>query len=396
MGTRSARSFGGRDATAGSRGGSSRGDTRGTATRGRGSTRSSSSAARGGRGGSTAGRSRSGRGDVRRGSSRGGAAYAAARRGSVRYSGGAGYGGRGRHGYGHGGYYGRGGYGYGHGHGWGYCRPWGGGYYWGYPCGGWGLGIGIGVGMGLGYSMAYWDPWYYDNYGSYWVNGSPPFGFGTVSYGPTYNTYFVEGEYDDEVVVPENPQFLPEDDVAPPVPEEVPSPEDAPGHAEFGLGVDAFLDGEYPEALKQFRLAVQADEENGEAWMAVAQSAFAVGVFDEAAEAITRAAEIGAFPRGYRYDPTPMYPVEGRFDKFFERLQTFREKHPTNADAHLIAAYFHVALGDKHEANEAIVKVLELRPDDEAAPALTMAMLPPVPPEKLPGAAGAAPLPETE
>ena len=31
-------------------------------------------------------------------------------------------------------------------------------------------------------------------------------------------------------------------------------------------------------------------------------------------------------------------------------------------------------------------KLRELRPEDEAAPALTMALLPPAPPKKLPGA----------
>ena len=332
--------------------------------------------------GTTAVRARSGRGDVRYGSSRGGVAYSAARSGSVRYSGHGGYvGWRGRA------YYGWGG-GYASGPRW--CRPWGGGYYWGYPCGGWGWGVGIGIGVGLGYTMAYWDPWYYDCYGSYWVNGAPPFGFGTVSYGPTYNTYIVEGQYADEVVIPANPQIQPEGAAPAPAPapgsDDAPDPEAAPGYTEFGLGVDAFLEGDYPGALQQFRVSVQADEENGEAWMAVAQSAFAVGVFDEAAEAITRAAELGAFPRGYRYDPSPMYPVAGRFDKFLARLETFREKYPDNADAQLVAAYFHVALGDKAKADAAISKVLELRPEDEAAPALTMALLPPVPPQKLPGA----------
>ena len=375
VGTRNARSFGGAAQASGSRG---------SATRGTSGFRGATATAGRARGGSTATRGRSGRGEVRVGSSRGGPAYAAARRGSVRYSGHGGYTGYRHHG-GHG-------YGYGYGYGPRWCRPWGGGFYWGYPCGGWGWGVGIGIGVGLGYTMAYWDPWYYDCYGSYWVNGAPPFGFGTVSYGPTYNTYIVEDGSGDPVALPAGPQVQPQGAADQPAPADAPNPEvDAPGYAEFGLGVEAFLDGDYPGALQQFRVAVQADEENGEAWMAVAQSAFAVGAFDESAEAITRAAELGAFPRGYRYDPSPMYPVEGRFDKLLSRLETFREQHPENADAHLVAAYLHVALGHKDEADAAITSVLQLRPEDEAAPALTMALLPPVPPQKLPGANPPAP-----
>jgi len=321
------------------------------------------------------------RGTVRHSSSRpGGVSYATARAGGVRYSGGypryRGY--RGYGGYGYRGWYGPRWY-----------RPWCGGSYWGYPCGGWGwgLGVGIGIGVGLGYSVAYWDPWYYDCYSSYWVGGAPPFGFGTVYYGPTYVTYLEEAASSEPIVVPAQPAAP---DEAPAAPEGAPNPEEAPGHAEFGAGIQAFLDGNYIEALKQFRLAVQADENNGEAWMAVAQSAFAVGVFDEAADAITEAARLGAFPRGYRYDPAPMYPQEGRFDLLFQRLESFRKAHPTNADAHLVAAFFHVAMGNQEKANEAITQVLMNRPDDEAAPVLTIAMLPPLPPEKLP-AEGEAP-----
>ena len=121
--------------------------------------------------------------------------------------------------------------------------------------------------------------------------------------------------------------------------------------------------------------------------MAIAQSAFAVGVFDESADAIARAGLLGAFPRGYRHDPLPMYPTEGRFKALLDRLQKFRAQHPEYADAHLVAAYFHVALGQKAQANEALFQLLELRPGDETAPVLTLAMLPPLPPAATPEAA---------
>jgi tetratricopeptide (TPR) repeat protein len=248
--------------------------------------------------------------------------------------------------------------------------------------------VGFGIGVGIGYGLAYWDPYYYDAYGTYWVNGCPPFGFGSVYYGPTYAGYFADPIYV-EVPTPVVVESAPVVAEPQPAPEfvggpEVPDAEAVPGEADFAAGVDAFMEGDYATALKFFRRAVQADEENGEAWMAIMHAAFAVGVFDEAADAIERAALLGAFPRGYRHDPRPMYPVKGRFEALLERLQTFRKKHPDYADAHLIAAYFHVALGEKAEANEAIVQLLKLRPDDETAPILTLAMLPPLPPAEAP------------
>ncbi len=46
----------------------------------------------------------------------------------------------------------------------------------------------------------------------------------------------------------------------------------------------------------------------------------------------------------------------------------------------------YVALGERDKANEAIVRVLQLRPGDATAPTLNEALLPPAPPKELPAA----------
>ena len=343
--------------------------------------------------------SRGERGSVRSGEGRaglrsdgtrtGGARHAAggSARAGVRYEGGHHDDGYGPHDYYH------------HGHG--YYYDWYGHSYWGYPCRWWGAGL----------FFAFWDPWYYDAYSPFWVGGAPAFGFGTVYYGPAYSGYFAEPVVIEQPVYVETPVYVqgaPVEEGVPapaaaPAPAVAPAPAaapatteeaDVPGRADFEAGVQAFLGGDYPEALRRFRLVVQADDQNGEGWMAVGQAAFAVGAYDEAGVAIAQAANLGAFPRGYRYDPKPMYPQDGRFDELFGKLQAFRQAHPEDANAHIVAAYFHVALGESAEANGAILATLKARADDKTAPILSLALLPPLPPEKsTEGGAGSAAAP---
>ncbi len=264
-----------------------------------------------------------------------------------------------------------------------------------------------------GCTVAYWSPGCYESYCGTWVDGAPAFGFGQVYYGPTYNEYFpaetgyegVEGPaYVEEPVYADEPVYAEEPVVyetapAPVAAESLPeAPEslaiseaEAPGLEEFEAGVEDFLAGAYVDALVHFRTAAELEPENGEVWMAVAHAGFAAARYRDAAEGIAEAGELGAFPRGYRYDPKSMYPEEGRFEALLAQLETWRTKHPEDANAHLVAAYFHVALGEPAEASQAIVGVLTVRPEDQTAPLLNVAMLPPLPPEASPDAMGPAP-----
>ena len=158
---------------------------------------------------------------------------------------------------------------------------------------------------------------------------------------------------------------------------------DAPGRADFEAGIEAFRAGDFEDALNRFTAAAEVEETNGEAWMATAHAGFAAGDYEAAAKGLAEAGALGGFPRGYRFDPKPAYPDEKTFDKLFAKLEKHATKEEADADAHLLLAYFHVAMGEREKANAEILAVLELRPEDETAPLLSTAMLPAVPPEKI-------------
>jgi tetratricopeptide (TPR) repeat protein len=154
----------------------------------------------------------------------------------------------------------------------------------------------------------------------------------------------------------------------------------------FDAGVQLFLQQRYEEALGQFQALVATDAKHGEGWLAVAHASFALGRYGEAGQAIAKAAALGAFPRGYRFDPKPIYKGEGEFEALFQRLEQHVRANREDVDAHLLAAYFHVALGKTAQANLEISWVLNLRPGDPTAEILRVAMEPPPPPQNAPTA----------
>ncbi|MHC5010216.1 MAG: tetratricopeptide repeat protein [Planctomycetota bacterium] len=242
-----------------------------------------------------------------------------------------------------------------------------------------------------GHYVGYWDPFYYRRRSYYWYGGLPAFGFGVAYYDSYYDPYFpsttviVEQQpiyiVEEPAPVEPYPEVVPAEPPVVPAPAEEPlPPEEAPGQADFDAGVEAFFAGDYEAAFEGFSRAAEADAENGEAWLAMAHAAFALGRYDASAVGIAEAAALGGFPRGYRFDPSPMYQPEGTFQDLLAKLDDHRKKRPADADAHLVAAYLYVALGKGGPANEAIVTVLQLRPEDPTAPLLAIAQLPPLPP----------------
>ncbi|MDJ0975421.1 MAG: tetratricopeptide repeat protein [Planctomycetota bacterium] len=166
-----------------------------------------------------------------------------------------------------------------------------------------------------------------------------------------------------------------------PAPEPVPQPAPQAGAGEpsgFELGVEAFQAADYRKARLYFRETVDADAEDGEAWMALMFSSFMLERFDEAAEALARAAALEAFPRGYRFDVRALFAEPATFDAALERLYRENQIHPRNMDAWLLRAYFHVAAGEITEAQSAIQRVLLVRRTDTTAPVLHTALLPPL------------------
>lgn len=144
----------------------------------------------------------------------------------------------------------------------------------------------------------------------------------------------------------------------------------------FGRMLASFQSGDYDAALAVAEALTQADPKLGEAWMAAAHSLFALGRYGPAAQALTQAALLGAFPRGYRFDPLPLYGAPETFAAQQKALAAQIAAQPADADAHLVLAWLLTSLGRRADAQEQLVQVLTLRPGDQAAPILALALLP--------------------
>jgi tetratricopeptide (TPR) repeat protein len=240
------------------------------------------------------------------------------------------------------------------------------------------------------YARAYPRFGLYFGYGvSYYTTVYAPYFVDAVPYAPYDPTWYLYDEPYTEVVPPygdpgyvapyaTGPGAVVEPEPAPDFPEPLPGEGQQPlPHPDFEPGLQAFLAGDYGAALERFSNVLQAEPDNGEAWLAMAHANFAIGRYAQAAKALAEAGRLEAFPRGYRFDPRPLYPQEGRFDALWLRLRQHAAARPADADAQLLVAYFHVALGERGEAYEAIERVLQARPDDETAQRLALALLPP-------------------
>ena len=254
--------------------------------------------------------------------------------------------------------------------------------------------------LGFYYSWAPYYPSYYPYYRAYPSYGLY-FGYGVSYYGPAYETVFVDAvDYDPgEVIIreeivqqgpvvqgpaPAQPAAPVEDFPAPAPAGDVPADGDqaarAP-HPDFEPAVQAFLGGRYQEALTRLDRVIAAEPDNGEAWLAVMHANFALGRYGPAGLALAEAAAFDAFPRGYRFDVRPLYAQQdGSYDRYVQALGAHLVRTPRDADALLLRAYLHLAQGERGPARQALDMVLEVRPADETAPRLAMALLPPPPP----------------
>ncbi|MCA9317077.1 MAG: tetratricopeptide repeat protein [Planctomycetes bacterium] len=152
----------------------------------------------------------------------------------------------------------------------------------------------------------------------------------------------------------------------------------------FAKGVEAFLDGRHAEAELTFHLLSLEQPENGQVWMALLHARFAQGNFEAATTALNKAAAIGAFPRGYRFDPTPLYR-DGSFPERMQALERHLGTYPRHTDALLLLGYFQVALGQEEAARASLDRVLLQRRADPTAILLQEALLPAEKPAAAPG-----------
>ncbi|MFM8980762.1 MAG: tetratricopeptide repeat protein [Planctomycetia bacterium] len=170
---------------------------------------------------------------------------------------------------------------------------------------------------------------------------------------------------------------------AAPAPEPEPAPEPAPAAAAATPDAEApapppTLSADDQQALQQSLAAFAAEDYAsalatlealaarvpalGQAWLGVAHAAFALQRPERAAQALTQAALLGAFPRGYAFDPRVLYAAPERFDERLAGLATRAAAEPGNADLHLVLAWLRMSLGQRDEARASLDTVLTLRP----------------------------------
>jgi hypothetical protein len=174
---------------------------------------------------------------------------------------------------------------------------------------------------------------------------------------------------------------------APSAPETAPGAQDAQGPRPLSAedekalqqSLEEFRAGRYGAAQATLEAVVARSPDLGHAWLGIAHAAFASGRTTRASEALTQAALLGAFPRGYRFDPRALYAEAAEFDSRKQALEEHVRAKPADTDARLVLAWLRVSLGEREQARADLDAVLGQRPADAAAPLLSHALLPPAP-----------------
>jgi hypothetical protein len=217
---------------------------------------------------------------------------------------------------------------------------------------------------------------------------------------PVYpEPYYAGPSYVEPAPVYSEPGYVESAPAAPEAPEaqQVPqAPEAAPQGSEQGAApqgpsaeqqqvlarsLETFRAGRYAEALVLLEGAVAADPRLGDAWLGIAYAGLALERYDRTSAALQQAALLGAFPRGYRFDARPLFPDAAAHDAARTRLEARVAMAPRDADARLVLAWLMVSAGERAAAQAQIQQVLALRPGDETAPVLAVALLP-APPQQ--------------
>ena len=156
-------------------------------------------------------------------------------------------------------------------------------------------------------------------------------------------------------------------------------PQGAQAAPSLDTAIQAFLAGRYAEAEADFQALLVTEPKNGEAWMGLVHVYFANKQYTKSAGAIARASQLGAFPQGYRFDPSPLYPDKS-FDRRVQQLELHTNRHPLDVDAWLVRAYFEVALGRQTEAGQSLDRLGSFQRFGDVVQTLRRAALPAPPP----------------
>lgn len=139
------------------------------------------------------------------------------------------------------------------------------------------------------------------------------------------------------------------------------------------MGAALLADGQYPEAMEQFKKAIALDSDNLDAHTYAARAAFHTGDHEVALRMFTRAAECDpsdwesvllsiALRRELGDGPATRTIAKSGI----ERVERYLELYPNNQRAYYLGAAAWLELGDKQKALEWIETALRIAPNDEA------------------------------
>ena len=264
--------------------------------------------------------------------------------------------------------YGYGGYGYGR---YGYNRYGYGGYgRYGYGNGyvngllygvGWRLGAGLwGWPYYLGYRSA-WYPYYGSGYGygsTYGYGGYPYYGYSSYA-SPTYG-YAYSANYAPPATVT----------AAPAVPADQPAPANDIDPTDFAAkGEAAFQAGNYEMAAREFRHALVDDPGNPGVLMLMAQTAFALGQYDEAAGATQMAMRILPQDKWGEVivNRQQLYGNSGDYNTQLSRLEKARSDRVDDPAVRFLLGFHYFYLGRTQESLVELDQALKIEPKDPFA-----------------------------
>jgi tetratricopeptide (TPR) repeat protein len=271
---------------------------------------------------------------------------------------------------------------YGPGGWWSWGRPWGYGG-WGYPSWGWGWG-GYGLGL-LGWGLAGW------------ALGSMLYNWGYANY---YNPYY--GGYGGAPVVVAS---VPYDYTQPIDTQSTPPAHDVTDAAiaTFGSARQAFLAGDYNQALRLVDQAIRQMPHDATLHEFRALVLFALGQYDQAAISLYAVLAVGP---GWDWTTLiSLYPNVDVYTSQLRALEQYCNANPNSAAARFVLAYHYLTQGHTSAAVDQLRQAVKLQPKDRISaellqqltqPAPTTATGPPAPAELGAEQPPAAPAPVKE
>jgi len=241
-----------------------------------------------------------------------------------------------------------------------------------------GSSYGIGLSFGYGYPSYYGNGYGYPGYGSYGYGG---YGYGSslfayqpvcsyYAYAPTTTTVVTQQP---TVAAQQAPPPQPTAGTTPTVADAkdgAPSPEALADALNFASqGEQAFRNGQYEAAARDWQHAIVDDPMNGAYVLLMSQAMFATGQYEQAAGAVQHATRIlpedqwGVIGSHYR----ELYAHIGDYTNQLRALEKARDENPDKPALRFLLGWHYGYLGYPKDAVRELDKGLSLAPKDEVA-----------------------------